>query len=228
MKDQKTNTDASNSAASDPTASDPQVEPEHYDNLEYDTKERFISYWHQINLVMGTRPQNVLEVGVGNKFVSGYLRSLGVDIHTLDFDERLEPDTVGSVLDLPFEDGEFDVACCFETLEHLPWENFDTAMSELSRVARRWVMVSLPDRTPYVRVNLEWRFHREIAHTLRDLPNPKPKVHEFDGQHYWEIGRKGWPLSRIVEQIERHGLRVEDKFRVFEDPYHRFLKCRVL
>jgi SAM-dependent methyltransferase len=205
----------------------PQVEPEHYADLTYDTKGRFISYWHQINLIMSTRPATVLEVGVGNKFVSNYLRNLGVDNHSLDFDERLEPDTVGSVLDLPFEDGQFDVACCFETLEHLPWEEFETAVEELRRVSRRFVLLSLPDRTPYARVDLEWRFHRQIARHLRDLPNLRPEVHEFDGQHYWEIGRKGWPLSRIIEAIERHGLKVEEEFRVFEDPYHRFFRCAV-
>jgi SAM-dependent methyltransferase len=218
MKDQKTKADT--------TA--PQVEPDHYDNLEYDTKDRFISYWHQIKLVVDSRPDNVLEVGVGNGFVSNYLRNLGVNIHTLDFDERLEPDTVGSVLELPFEDDQFDVVCCFETLEHLPWETFDTAVSELSRIAKRWVMLSFPDRTPYVRIDIEWRFHREIAHKLRDMPNPTPEVHEFNGQHYWEIGRKGWPLSLIVEHISRHDLAIEDKFRSFEDPYHRFFKCRCI
>jgi len=206
---------------------EPQVDPEHYGNFTYNSKTRFISYWHQINQVAQTQPSSVLEIGVGSGFVNRYLREMGINIHTLDFDARLNPDTVGSVLELPFADDEFDVVCCFETLEHLPWEHFDTAVSELARVARRVVLISLPDRTPCVRLEAQWHSVTAMTQQLVDLPNPRPQEHVFDGEHYWEIGRKGYPLGRIIKYIERHGLRVEEKFRVFENPFHRFLRCSV-
>ena len=205
---------------------EPQVDPEHYGDLEYDKKERFLSYWHQIEQVLKRSPQELLEVGIGNGFVHRYLRSAGMSVHTLDFDERLGPDTVGSVLELPFEDDAFDMACCFETLEHLPWDVFVPAVRELKRVARRWVLISLPDVTPYVRVDIE-RNMKRVAHTLKDMPQRSPSEHKFDGQHYWEIGKRGYPLRRIRETLEREGLKVDECFRVFELPYHRFLSCRV-
>lgn len=202
----------------------PQVDPSHYSDLSYDTKDRFLSYWHQIEQVVRRKPEQVLEVGIGNGFVHRYLRNCGVPVHTLDFDARLEPDTVGSVLELPFDDGAFDMAVCFETLEHLPFDTFEPALKELRRVARRWVLISLPDVTPYVRLDANLS-RRRLAHHLQDLPNPNPRAHTFDGQHYWEVGKRGYSLERIVSTVQATGLRVEETLRVFEMPYHRFISC---
>jgi len=47
-----------------------QFEPNHYFNEKYDSKSRFISYWHQIYEIVRLRPKNVLEIGIGNGFVS--------------------------------------------------------------------------------------------------------------------------------------------------------------
>ena len=46
-----------------------QVEPNHYFNEFYDSKERWISYWHQINEIIKLNPKKVLEIGIGNGFV---------------------------------------------------------------------------------------------------------------------------------------------------------------
>lgn len=205
----------------------PQVEPAHYRGLGYDTRERFISYWHQVDQILRRQPQDVLEVGIGNGFLHRYLRQAGLTVHTLDFDARLEPDTVGSVTELPFGDRQFDMAACFETLEHLPWESFAPALQELARVARRWVLLSLPDVTPYARYDLELGDRKRWLHGIKDLPTVGPKAHEFDGQHHWEIGKRGFPRKRIEEQLERAGLELEEHLRVFELPYHHYFSCRV-
>lgn len=203
-----------------------QVEPEHYADLGYDSKPRFASYWHQANEITRRRPASVLEIGIGSGFLHRYLASLGQTIHTCDFDERLGPDTVASVLELPFKDGEFEMVCCFETLEHIPFGDFDRAVSELKRVSSKWVLISLPDVTPYVRVDIKGSVGR-IVNGIKDLPAVRPKTHTFDGEHYWEIGKRGYPLTDIVARLENHDLVVEDNFRVFEQPYHRFLSCRL-
>jgi 2-polyprenyl-3-methyl-5-hydroxy-6-metoxy-1,4-benzoquinol methylase len=100
----------------------PQVKSNHYFNKSYDSKERFISYWHQVNEIVRLEPDSVLEIGIGNGFVSKYLKEREVNITTLDFDPNLNPDKVGSVLDIPFEDIFFEVVACYEVLEHLPFE----------------------------------------------------------------------------------------------------------
>ena len=64
----------------------PQVEPSHYRNLVYDSKERYISYWHQIQTVVSAEPSSVLEIGIGNGFVHRELRRHGMQVTTLDAD----------------------------------------------------------------------------------------------------------------------------------------------
>jgi ubiquinone/menaquinone biosynthesis C-methylase UbiE len=48
----------------------------------------------------------------------------------------------GSIYELPWADDEFDVLTCFEVLEHL--EHPEQAVRELSRVARRHVVITVP------------------------------------------------------------------------------------
>ena len=47
-------------------------------------------------------------------------------------------------------------------------------------------------------------------------------MNKFDGEHYWEIGKAGYPLNRILEDIERAGFNIIKTYRIFEHPYHRF------
>lgn len=200
-----------------------QVSPDHY-RESYDHRRRFLSYWNQIDQIRRVRPERVLEVGIGNGFVTRYLREMGCETHTVDFDERLGPDTVASVLALPFDKGTFDVVCCFETLEHLPWESFVPALKELVRVSGRKVLVSLPDVTPYFSLRLEYGFRRNVIEWLWDYPRFRAKRHRFDGQHYWEIGKKGFLLGDVKDAMAQAGLDVRSTHRDYEDPFHRFFE----
>ena len=214
--------------ASGPSSDDehkPQVDPDHYAQG-YDTRRRFPSYWNQIDQIRRVDPESILEVGIGNGFVGRYLRNEGFSHHGVDFDARLEPDTVASVTQLPFEDHSHDVSCCFETLEHLPWSDFVPALRELARVSRRVVLISLPDVTPFVRLKLGAGFRKTLLDLALDYRRLLPKKHRFDGQHYWEIGKRDYPLERVRSAIETAGLTVLRTHRDYEDPYHRFFACR--
>jgi SAM-dependent methyltransferase len=205
----------------------PQVAPAHYQSSAYATKERFINYWHQIDEVLRLQPASVLEVGIGSGFVQRYLRERGISIHTADADARLQPDTLAVLPKLSFADGEFDVVCCFEVLEHLPFDLFAECVRELKRVARRWVLVSLPDVTPYARLSIEWGFKRHLLRRFFDLKQVRPPQNRFNGEHYWEIGKQGFPLERVLRAIRDQGFLDLSSFRIEEDPWHRFLRCRV-
>ena len=122
-----------------------QVDPNHYFNESYDVKERFISYWHQIYEIFEFNPKKVLEIGIGNGFASKYLKERSVNVITLDIDRRLNPDIEGSVLNIPIADESFDVVVCYELLEHLPYESFYKALSEIFRVSNSYATLSLPD-----------------------------------------------------------------------------------
>jgi len=202
-----------------------QVDPDQYYKLSYDSKERFCSYWHQINEVLLSKPEKVLEVGLGNGFVSEYLRKRGLKITTLDSDKRLNPDVVGSVLELPFADESFNVVTCCEVLEHLPYEDFNKALSAIFRVSKSYAVLSIPEASRVYRLNVQIPRVGEIK-KLVSLPGLRKAVPNFDGEHYWEIGMVNYSLDKIINDIKKMGFKIERTYRVFEIPYHRFFVLR--
>ncbi len=198
-----------------------QVNPKHYFNQIYDSKERFISYWHQIDEIVKLKPKKILEIGVGNKFVSNYLKSRGFNITTIDIDKRLKPDVVGDILKLPFKDQSFDVIVCYEVLEHIPYENLQRALREMHRVSKKYVIISLPDSNPYYPIFMLIPILGTIRQLVR-LPQIRKTKHKFDGQHYWEIGKKGFSLEKVQNEFRICNLEIINTYCLFEFSYHRF------
>jgi ubiquinone/menaquinone biosynthesis C-methylase UbiE len=203
----------------------PQVELKHYYNNKYDSKGRFISYWHQINEIINLNPDNILEIGIGNGFVSKYLKDRNFNLTTLDIDERLKPDKIGSVLNIPFCDNCFDVVACYELLEHIDYIDFPKALSEIYRVSKSNVIISLPDRNRIYRIFIQIP-KVGIFKRLIPVPTLKKKKHVFDGEHYWEIGKLNYPLDLIKKDIKNAGFNILKTYRIFEHPYHRFFILR--
>lgn len=195
--------------------------PYPYFDISYDSKGRFCSYWHQINEIISLEPENILEIGVGNRFVSNYLKIRNFNIITLDINEELKPDVTGSVLRIPFIDRSFDVVACYEVLEHLPYNEFLKALKEMCRVSRKHAVLSLPDVTTVYRVNIELSRIKPIK-KLIPFPFARQKHHEFGGDHYFEIGKIGYPLKKIESDIEKSGFKIVTTYRIFEFIYHRF------
>lgn len=187
----------------------------------YDSKARFCSYWHQIHQILALRPRNVLEVGIGNGFVSDYLRKRGHSVTTIDIDEELNPDYVGSVLCLPFEDESFDVVACFEVLEHIPYELFLPALREIHRVCRTNAVLSVPDSSRAYPLWLRFGPIRDIRWLIR-VPRLRRRRHRFENQHYWEIGKCGYGLKRVCVEMANARFEVRSTYRIFELPWHRF------
>ena len=192
-----------------------------YFKSSYDTKERFCSYWHQIDEVTTLKPKKVLELGIGNGFVTRYLKEKGISVITLDIERDLKPDVAASVLLLPFRYSSFDLVTCYEVLEHLPYKHFPRALKELGRVSQAHIIISLPDVSTTYRINIELPrfkpFKKLISH-----PFPRSTPHVYDGEHHWEIGKSEYPLKRITEDIQFSRLNIVKTYRVFEFYYHRF------
>ena len=196
-----------------------------YSSLSYDTRQRFASYWHQIAEIMSLLPERVLEIGVGSGFVSTYLRNQNLPLTTLDTSCDLKPQIVGDVTQIPCADSSFDVVSCCEVLEHLPYELFPTALSEIHRVSRRYAIVSLPDAGRVYRLALQVPMVPDKSLLYRFARFFKRSI-DPDGLHCWEIGRKGYPLRMVVHDLQSAGFSIEKAYNVFENPLHRFFVLR--
>jgi predicted SAM-dependent methyltransferase len=189
-------------------------------NRAYDSKERFCSYWHQIDEIFKVKPKRFLEVGIGNGFVSKYLKERGINVITLDVIYELVPDICGSVIELPFRKNAFDAVSCYEVLEHLPYNEFINVLKELSRITQKNIILSIPDATTVYRLNIEIPKLKPIKKLIYH-PMPRSKRHEYDNEHYWEIGKKGYSLKKIKSEIYALGLNILKTYRIFEYYYHR-------
>ena len=197
----------------------PPVDKSHYDFTRYGFEGRFVSYFWQLDVVLSLTPKSVLEIGVGDKVFGNFLKNnTPISYTSLDIASDLRPDVVGSILALPFPDKSFDIVCAFEVLEHLPFEEVEKAVSELARVARSHVVASVPHFGPMLSFSLKIPL---IPHIQLGVKIPYPQRHSFNGQHYWELGKRGYPTSRLRSLLSKFGSVIKD-FVPFNSAYHHF------
>ncbi len=196
----------------------------HY-SMDYVCGDRIHSFAHQLLQVLRLEPTSVLEIGVGAGIVTSVLRQLGISVTTMDIERSVEPDIVASVMDMPIDDGGFDVGLCCQVLEHMRFEMFGDALAELHRVVRRALVLSLPDVTRYLELScyLPLLGRRQLACGLpriRRRKMPASRLEEMG--HYWEIGFDGYPLRKVLAEAQSAGWRCRNTWRVPELPWHRF------
>jgi len=183
----------------------PQVSHEAYAEG-YDDQIRLDTYKEQINQVLKVKPSSVLEVGIGNKSVYRKIKKREIKIIGCDYARDLEPDVIGNVIALPFKDNSFDTVLCAEVLEHLPFEKGMEGLRELKRVAKRYIVLTLPQ------LSLDDRFFRRV----------KSKPFTFNGQHYWELGSGKCSLKGCKKIFETEKLKLLDCFAFNVFRLHRF------
>jgi 2-polyprenyl-3-methyl-5-hydroxy-6-metoxy-1,4-benzoquinol methylase len=148
-------------------------------------------------------PDSVLDVGCGEGVLTARWaerldagRVLGIDLEDPKLAaewagrrrENLSFQTVAGAGALPFAAGEFDLAAAIEVLEHVP--DPAATLSEMTRVARRHLLVSVP-REPL------WRMLNVARGAyLRDLGNTPGHVNH-------------WSTRGFVRLLSRHGEVVE-------------------
>jgi 2-polyprenyl-3-methyl-5-hydroxy-6-metoxy-1,4-benzoquinol methylase len=143
-------------------------------------------------------PRSVLDVGCGEGVLTaqwaerlGDGRIVGIDLEDsklrAEWERRARPNLefrVEEATSLSFADGEFEMACAIEVLEHVPEP--EATLAEMARVASRHLLVSVP-REPL------WRgLNVARGAYLRQLGNTPGHVNH-------------WSKRAFVSLLSRHG-----------------------
>ena len=144
-------------------------------------------------------PQSLLDVGCGEGVLTHQWaqrlgdsrRVVGIDLDDpalhAEWAKRTAPNLEYRVMkaeNLPFADGEFDLAAAIEVLEHVP--DPEHTVAEMARVAKRWLLVSVP-REPL------WRaLNMARGAYWKDLGNTPGHVNH-------------WSKRSFVALLSRHG-----------------------
>jgi SAM-dependent methyltransferase len=144
-------------------------------------------------------PQSLLDVGCGEGVLTHkWARRLGDERRVVGIDlddpalhaewaKRTAPNLEYRVMkaeNLPFADGEFDAATAIEVLEHVP--DAEHTVAEMARVAKRWLLVSVPREPLWRGLNLARGAY------WKDLGNTPGHVNH-------------WSKRSFVALLSRHG-----------------------
>lgn len=207
----------------------PQVTIEHYDFEKYVDIPRWNSYYYQITEILKNNCKNILIIGKGDGIVPNLLSSLGNEIHitTFDFDQNLKPDIVGDIrdIDILLPSCIYDCIMCCQVLEHLEHQWFKPILAKFQKILipQGIIIVSLPQHM--LRLKLEFRFGRMKLKKLWLFQKFWEGKYIFNGEHYWEVGAKGFSKKDILAIYDEY-FDVIREYSVFQNTYHWFAILR--
>ena len=183
------------------------------------------SFAHQLHHIWRMKPASVVEVGIGNGFVSSYLRKSGVEVTTIDINPNLEPDIVAPLSEarthLPAKG---DLVVCCEVLEHMPLEELDDNLSHLRSLGDR-LFLTLPNYRSTFGVTALLRLPKLRARSLGlniDIRRERP----MEPAHFWEVGySRACARTAIIAKLRQHyGTVTSGRFEL--NPYHLWFECQ--
>ncbi|MDR0581534.1 MAG: class I SAM-dependent methyltransferase [Prevotellaceae bacterium] len=197
-----------------------QVKASHYDFQRYTDLPRWTSYWHQLAETLALSPKTALIIGVGDNIVGKLLAAQGIQVYTFDFDKDLHPDFEGDVahIDVLLGDKKFDVILCCQVLEHLPYDRFEDILQQLERHAGH-IIISLPYSAMKYKMELKLPVIKTVK--LNIYIHKFFKRHQFDGEHYWEIGTRGHTKRSVLKSMRKF-FTVEKWYVATYNSYHVF------
>jgi ubiquinone/menaquinone biosynthesis C-methylase UbiE len=95
--------------------------------------------------------QSLIDVGCGNgKFLNKILANksisklIGIDRSMEALKHVLTDRFISDINDIKLENGYADCVSCLQVLEHIPFPVYEKSLSELARVSRKYILISVP------------------------------------------------------------------------------------
>jgi len=175
------------------------------------------SYYQFRDISRLVKSGRILVVGPGQGLDTAVLKWRGYEVTTFDIDNTFRPDVLGSIHDLSnFADQSFDFITASHVLEHLPIRYLDDCLKEMSRVAK-YALIYLPVNGRHLQIRVKpglrgwhWSWGFDLINWMR---RPSGEQLEFmSGQHYWEVGLRGFTMRRIIQRMNKR-FTVVDAYR---------------
>ncbi|MDH6459005.1 2-polyprenyl-3-methyl-5-hydroxy-6-metoxy-1,4-benzoquinol methylase [Fusobacterium sp. PH5-7] len=198
-----------------------QVDKNYYLNFfQYVNKDTWNSYYQQIEEALKSKSSSVLIIGMGDGIVPKILRNYIKEVKTFDIAEDLEPDYIGNILDInEIIDKKYECIICCEVLEHLPFDKFEKCIEKLEKITAKKCIISLPQQ--YIRAWISFKIPKlPLFNLIISLPKNYMK-YKFNGEHYWELGTKGYSVVKIRKILKKY-FNIENEYTPLENKYHRF------
>ncbi len=128
---------------------------------------------HTINFIPDDC-NSLLEVGCGdgriiNNLKNNHEKLYGIDINKEALKKVLVPTKQADASIIPFKDNSFDIVLCCEVLEHIPYDKYLQSLNELERVARKYILISVPNNENLKRGSVNCPICGCIFHCYRHL-----------------------------------------------------------
>lgn len=197
-----------------------------YFSSRYLTKERWFSFWQQIEEVKKNKPESILEIGAGSNIVKFVLDKIGYNVKTLDFDSANKPDFFGDVTKMDLSSlPKFDLVMACQIFEHIQYNDFLKTLERIKIITRKHLVISLPFATAG---SIKFYFSLMFLPILPRVAVAKifnffPRRWQRLGVHYWELGARGFSLKKVLCDINATGWRILRHYPVKENTYHYFI-----
>ncbi len=151
---------------------------------------------------------SVLDVGIGAGQIFNVLARtpsietlIGIDVR---WNKKLiRPERgdlqIRNILQLPFPDGHFDTVSCMEVLEHLEIADFPKGLSELRRVCKSKLIMTIPYKEP----TPVWHHDVPGGHRQSFGEDKLERFFPRAGRQFISRGPTASPWIMLTERIER-------------------------
>jgi len=128
-------------------------EEEIWERYREDIEKRIETYYKEAISLIPSGVESILDIGCGEGSFLNMLQYkintiVGLDVSRVALRYVRGQKIQANAEKLPFKNRSFDLITCLEVLEHLKQETFIKAIEEIKRVAKKYIIISVPNNEP--------------------------------------------------------------------------------